>query len=154
MLSYDDFRKEMIRSRILYDSTNKRERLIGEYIIGHSTEFYDMLFLHNEGIEYKVDLKTKKCFKEPISRHWTDFGIPENANNTGQLFIGSSSVPNANLLVTQWYDKITVNGHVFEYYGTWTYEACLPIHVIAHSDTAKTNVHTSFYNIVIGNFMI
>ena len=151
VVSFDKSLKEMIRAQILHDSVNKRERLVGESVIGNITEYYDLLYLHNEKIEYKINLMTKVCTKQALSRQWIDFGIPKIIDNSKKIYIGSSSIPDANLLITSWANKITdKNGNEFIFLGTWTYEDCLPVSAVYYSKVSHTNIHYSFYNIIIG----
>ena len=114
-------------------------------------DFYDVLYLHNQQIEYRLNLKTKECTKQQITRPWVDFGIPKTAKNIGEAYLGSSAVPNANLLVTSWLNEMTdAKGNKYEYMGTWTYEACLPVSAVVYSKTANVNQHTSFFDITPG----
>ena len=62
------------------------------------------------------------------------FGIPRNATNVGEFYVGGSSISNANILVTSWGDKFKdAIGEEVYYTGVWTYEACLPINYIFYS---------------------
>ena len=105
IFGYDTVNNGSFRARIGYDSVYKRERIIEEYTLGTDDEVFDVLYLHNVQTEYRFNLKTKECKKQPITRPWRDFGIPQNATFLGESYLGSSAVPNANLLITIWKDS-------------------------------------------------
>ena len=52
-------------------------------------------------------MRTKQCVRQPITTPWRNFGIPVNATSYGENYIGSSAVPNANLLTTVWGYNVT-----------------------------------------------
>ncbi len=109
----------MLRGHVVYDAVYQRERVIEEQQLGKDVEFMDSLYLYNQKIQYDFNLKTKVCKKNPISRPWRNYGIPANATNYGESYIGSSAVPNANLLATLWGANITDSqGNKYEYYGS------------------------------------
>lgn len=105
--AYDEARQDVIRALLTYDSIYKRERIIDEFTLNQQDDFYDSLYLHNQNIEYRYNFKTKQCTKQALTRPWRDIGIPVNATSLGESYIGSSAVPNANLLTTIWGDKFT-----------------------------------------------
>ena len=45
---------------------------------------------------------------------------------------------------------IKKKGNQWETLGTWSYEACLPIHLTAFSKGANVNYHASYYDITPG----
>lgn len=100
---------------------------------------------------YVYNFKTKNCSVEKIDRPWRNFGVPKNATNMGEAYIGSSAVHKAHLLVTSWKDEMTdKKGNKYEYTGVWTLEACLPITITFYSDTAKVHSIMNFFDIVPG----
>lgn len=148
---YDPIRQDRTRARIWYDAVYQRERIIEEYTLGTDDEFYDILYLHSQQIQYVFSFKNKTCTKTPIDRPWRNFGIPANATSLGESYLGSSAVPNANLLTTIWQDTETDSqGNKYEYMGVWTYEACLPVTITYFSDNAKFNTHVTFVDIIPG----
>jgi hypothetical protein len=141
----------MIRARISYDAVYKRERIIEEFRLGDDDEYFDVLFLHNQQMEYRYNLKTKECQKQPITRPWTDYGVPKNSTSYGESYIGSAAVPNANILVTIWGNEfLDQKGNKIEYMGVWSLEGCLPISANYWSDTAKISTHAHFFDITPG----
>ena len=125
--------------------------MIEEYILGSSDNFYDILYLHSQKIQYVYDLKAKTCTKQTIDRQWRDFGIPQNATSLGESYIGSSAVPNAGVLTTIWSDKFNdEKGNEYNYLGVWTYEACLPVYVVISSPAGGVDRHVSFFDITPG----
>ena len=77
-------RHDRIRARISYDAIYKRERVIEEYQLGREDNFFDVLYLHNQNVEYRYNLKTKVCTKQQVTREWRNFGIPSNAKSLGE----------------------------------------------------------------------
>ena len=151
MFTYDEGQKELIRGRLSYDGIFQRERIIEERRLGSDDEYFDVLYLHNVNTEYRLNLKTKNCTRQPITRPWVDFGILPTAKNVGESYIGSSAVEHAHVLVTSWVDEFTDNkGDKFEHLSSWTYEACLPVSSVLFSQTANINMHTSLFDITPG----
>lgn len=62
----------MTRARVSYDAIYKRIRLIEEYTLGAEDDFYDVLSLFNQNVEYVYNLKTKACTKQAITRSWRE----------------------------------------------------------------------------------
>jgi GAF domain-containing protein len=54
------------------DAIYKRLRFIEEYTLGTEDDFYDVLSLFNQNVEYVYNLKTKVCTKQAISRPWRE----------------------------------------------------------------------------------
>jgi len=78
-------------------------------------------------------------------------GIPTNSTSLGESYVGSSAVPNANVLTTIWRDEVTDSqGNKIVYLGTWTYEACLPVSSFYFSVADKLNTHTQYFDITPG----
>ena len=129
---------EMSRGHIFYDAIHKRERTIEEFQLGKNESKFDILRLHNEGVEYAFDLLTKNCTKYGIRREWRDFGIPSDAKSVGEGCIGSCRVERAGLLVTQWEDEFkNREGEAMYWFGEWTYEACLPVKLELYKKESK-----------------
>jgi hypothetical protein len=148
---FDSVQKSYVRAYLSYDAIYRRERVIEEYILGSDDEFFDVLYLHDAGLEYRLNLKTRNCTITSISRPWVNFGIPDNATSLGESYIGSSAVPNANLLTTIWLNEFKdQKGNDVEYLGVWTYEACLPISIRYSVPNIQYNSVHSFFDIVPG----
>lgn len=140
----------MVRGKLTYDSVYQRERIIEERILGSDQEFLDRLYLHNAQVEYVYNFKTKQCTKQTITRPWRNLGVPQNATSMGESYIGSSAVPNANILTTIWGANFTdTQGNKYRYLGVWSYEGCLPIAINYFSDT-NGYFHSQFYDITPG----
>lgn len=96
-------------------------------------------------------MKTKECTKQAITRPWIDVGVPANATNLGESYIGSSAVPGGNLLVTIWRNQFKDDkGNEIDYFGTWTLEACLPVTANYFSQADNINLHSSYFDITPG----
>jgi hypothetical protein len=139
-----------LRAKFTYDAIYKRERIIEQYSLGQDREAYDVLRLNNQNVEYVYSFKYKNCTTRQITRPWRDFGIPANATSYGEAYIGSSAVPNANVLATLWGANFTdPQGNQVYYSGAWTYEACLPISSTYYGESFGLT-HVSFYDITPG----
>ncbi|KAJ8309365.1 hypothetical protein KUTeg_014239 [Tegillarca granosa] len=85
--------------RVSYDEDSTRIRIIEEEEIGSQREFYDTLYLHNIGKEYKINLKTRKCNVTALTRPFRPFGVPREAKFDGEATIGAAGVPGESLTV-------------------------------------------------------
>ena len=94
--------KFVVRGRLSYDSTYRRERLIEDVLDGTSETFYDVLALYDSQIEFVYNFKSRNCSRRAITRPWRDFGIPDDARSYGEAYIGTSALPGLGLLVTMW----------------------------------------------------
>lgn len=150
-MQYDNSKLETVRARISYDAVYQRERIIEEYRLNTTQGAVDVIYLHKQDIMYVYDLKQKTCQRKASDRPWREFGIPKNATSLGESFIGSSSIPKANLLTTVWSDTfVDQKGNKINYRGIWTYEACIPINIVYYSDTTNLDSHISFYDVTPG----
>lgn len=82
-----------MRARLTYDAVFKRERVIDEVYTNSSKEHYDIIYLHQEQKQYKLNLKTRECSIENITRPWRNIAIPESAQSLGQSYIGTGQLP-------------------------------------------------------------
>ena len=109
----------MIRGHIFYDAIYTRERIIEEEQLGRDHEALDNLYLYKDQIHYEFNLRTKQCRKQPLERPWRNYSIPLNATNHGEVYIGSSGIPQANVLTTLWSANFTdERKNVIEYHGS------------------------------------
>ncbi|XP_064603339.1 mammalian ependymin-related protein 1-like [Liolophura sinensis] len=111
------------RAKLSYDEVNQRVRRIEEVDFSESRDFYDELFLHNVGIAYRLNLRTRVCNVTALSSPFRRVGIPTFAKFRGEGYIGAS-VPNAGVLVSLW-DGATPDGGF--YFGAWTVLDCVPV---------------------------
>jgi hypothetical protein len=119
VFQYDEETQFFSRAYLAYDSIYKRERIIDEYILQNDREAFDVLRIFNSNIEYVYDFRNKTCKNQPISRPWRDFAIPANASSYGESYIGSSAIPNANVLTTSWgYNFTDSQGNSGFYHGS------------------------------------
>jgi len=142
----DHVKKFESRARLSYDGINRRVRMVDEVNIQDKKGFYDILYLHDEGVEYVYDFKTKKCEKRRISREWRPVHIPYNATNYGEAYIGSSSAAGDGVLVTNWAGQDSKGDR---YFMTWTYKDCIPITTGFISQKVGF-LFTSYYDVVLG----
>ena len=95
-------RHDRIRARISYDAIYKRERVIEEYQLGREDDFFDVLYLHNQNVEYRYNFKTKICTKQQVTKEWRNFGIPSNAKSLGE---SCKSITLLNYIICYYYIK-------------------------------------------------
>ncbi|XP_064622758.1 mammalian ependymin-related protein 1-like [Lineus longissimus] len=127
LIEFDPAKKFDRRAKVTYDTANQRVRIVEEEYIGGQKEFMDVLYLHNQGIEYRLDIKTRKCEKKPISRPFPTLQIPTNATFYGEFYIGTSSVLGEGVLVEAWGGEHE-GARVM---GEWTVKDCLPISFVS-----------------------
>ncbi len=66
------------------------------------------------------------------------------------LYVGSSAVPNANILTTLWGAKfVDSKGDNINYFGVYTLTACLPLSIFYDSDSFG-HYEAAFYDITPG----
>jgi hypothetical protein len=70
LFEYDTVQKDMVRAHITYDSVYKRERVIEEFRLGQEDDYFDIIRLFNQKIEYVFNLKARNCTKRAITRDW------------------------------------------------------------------------------------
>ncbi|XP_013400489.1 mammalian ependymin-related protein 1-like [Lingula anatina] len=145
LFQMDITKKFAERAHISYDAINQRIRKVEEVYFNEDREYYDVLWLHNEGMEYRLNLKTKMCNVTALTRPFRKIGIPANAKSGGEAYIGSS-VANDGVLVSLW-SETTEQGA--KYYGSWTYPACVPVSDYFY-DSSVGLVQTHFYNVEVG----
>jgi hypothetical protein len=117
-----------ILARLTYDAVNKRERIIDEIYFNSSKNYYDIIYLHQQHKQFRINLKTRECVVEPITRPWRDMSIPEEAHSLGESFIGSGEIVDAGLLVHNWFGKHqTKTNQTVRYMLQFTRHACLPV---------------------------
>ncbi|XP_065919767.1 mammalian ependymin-related protein 1-like [Dysidea avara] len=111
------------RGKESYDATNFRRRFIEELDTSRTDRnYYDELYLHKEGVGYRLNLKTRECEKFPLTEPWHPTEVPENTTLDGTYYLGSTSVPN-NYVEMNFYHGYTDRGY---YRGSWTVRDCLP----------------------------
>ncbi|XP_064631022.1 mammalian ependymin-related protein 1-like [Lineus longissimus] len=121
---YDPAKKFDRHGKVSYDYANLRVRLIEDETVEGKEQFEDVLYLHDAGVEYRLDIKTRKCERRPISRPFPALHVPSNATWYGEYYIGTSSNHGAGVLVDVW------GGHFEDgsrANGEWTQRDCLPI---------------------------
>lgn len=139
-------RKTERLARLSYDTQFQRIRIKEEVREGTGQEeFYDELFLHEQQIGYRLNLKTKKCDKFSLKEPFPFIGVPSDAHFDGEGYIGTSGVVGAGVLV----DLYTADTQRGRYAGTWTQIDCFPV-----SDTYISRrtgiVHWSFFDVTLG----
>ncbi|CAF1222082.1 unnamed protein product [Adineta ricciae] len=142
---------DTVRGKISYDATYHRTRIIEDIEVGDDEYVFDILSLFDSGLEFVYDLKAHNCTRRPITEPWRDFGIAQNARSYGEAYIGSSSFPDAGVLITIWGGNFTIPSVnvTLSYISTWTYKGCLPVSRTVYSDTYGNDV-LSIYDVTVG----
>ncbi|XP_033127892.1 mammalian ependymin-related protein 1-like isoform X3 [Anneissia japonica] len=140
-------REYEVRAKMSYDARNLRKRYVDEvFINGDKRDYYDVLYLHNVGKEYRYNLKTKTCEVRAISQNrFYPIGIPNNATFYGEANIGTKGFPGEGVLVQEW-GGATERGR---YIGVWTLTGCLPVREGYYSNQTGF-INTEFFDITLG----
>ncbi|XP_078591633.1 mammalian ependymin-related protein 1-like [Branchiostoma floridae x Branchiostoma japonicum] len=133
------------RARISYDAINQRVRVIEEVNIKEQRDFFDVLYLHQVGKEYRYNLKTKECEVKQLAEQFRPFEVPANATNFGESYIGTSAFPADGVLITLWGGEFRGG----RYMAAFTNSGCVPVEDGFCTERIGC-VHTSFYDVVAG----
>ncbi|KAK7482194.1 hypothetical protein BaRGS_00026543 [Batillaria attramentaria] len=133
-------------ARVSYDETNRRVREVEELEFGATRDYYDVLYLHNENKEYRLNLRTRTCNVTTLSRPWIPAGVPRNAQYKGEANVGPVNIPNEHVTVIA-FDGKDEEGN--PYYGTVTSPDCVPVASGFYSKRTGF-IHTTFYDISAG----
>ncbi|KAL4237794.1 Mammalian ependymin-related protein 1 [Mactra antiquata] len=143
----DGSKKFMEYSRLVYDEVNRRERSTEEIQAGTERDYYDVLTLHNENREYRLNLKTKKCNVTTVNHPFRVKGVPEGAKFLFEAEVGAASIPFEHLT------SITFGGEYTEdhvkYISTVTFPDCVPILDNYYNDVVKY-VESRYFDIKAG----
>merc|ERR1711963_1383096 len=134
-------------AKISYDEQGKRVREIEELEFGSDREFYDVIYLHNENKEYRLELKSRKCNVSTISRPFIPAGIPVEGRYVGEAVVGPVNIANEHVTVVTYDGKFSDGA---DFYGSVSYPDCVPISS-GYCSNRTGFVHTSFYDIVAGS---
>ncbi|KAK3093412.1 hypothetical protein FSP39_015267 [Pinctada imbricata] len=136
----------MERRRLSYDETNKRERKIAEIEEGSTRSFYDVLSLHNEGKEYTLDLRTRKCNVTTLTRPFFYRGVLPGSTFQYLSEIGASGVPYESTIVAGFAGNSSTGSE--HHVSIVSYPSCVPIQNqhFRGNDYEESN----YYNITIG----
>ncbi|XP_069117848.1 mammalian ependymin-related protein 1-like [Argopecten irradians] len=129
-----------------YDETQRRFREIEEVVFGSDKEYFDVLYLHNVGKEYRLNLKTRKCNVTNLMRPFRPFGIPPEGQFDGSATVGASGVPNEFMAVNNFHGNFSDGAHFF---GTVTSPDCFPITSGFYSEDSGF-VHRTFFDLNVG----
>merc|ERR1711963_356509 len=110
-------------AKISYDEQGKRVREIEELEFGSDREFYDVIYLHNENKEYRLELKSRKCNVSTISRPFIPAGIPVEGRYVGEAVVGPVNIANEHVTVVTYDGKFSDGA---DFYGSVSYPDCCP----------------------------
>ena len=132
-------------AKLSYDETNTRAREIEEIEFGSDREIYDVLYLHNVGKEYRLNIKTRKCNVTALTRPFRPYGVPPGAQFDGSATIGAAGIPGESLVVENW---SLVDGDD-KFYGVVSSPDCVPIEYAFYSQRTSL-ITTTFFDINVG----
>ncbi|XP_061173415.1 mammalian ependymin-related protein 1-like [Saccostrea echinata] len=112
------------RGRISYDEPSSRWRIVEEETEGRQVDYYDILYLHNVGKEYRLNLKTRQCNVTTITHTFRPYGVPREANFTGEATIGAAGIPGENVAILNFAGQYQ-DGTKF--FGDVTSPDCIPV---------------------------
>ncbi|ESO90087.1 hypothetical protein LOTGIDRAFT_233900 [Lottia gigantea] len=133
-------------AKVSYDEDQKRVREIEEVAIGSTKDYYDVLYLHNIGIEYRFNLRTRKCNVTTISKTFIPFSVPGFAKFAGQGNIGVAGFTNEHVDI-QLFEGKTPEGHPL--FISVTSPDCFPVNFGYYSPTVGYD-HRNFYDVTVG----
>ncbi|XP_046579778.1 LOW QUALITY PROTEIN: mammalian ependymin-related protein 1-like [Haliotis rubra] len=143
--TFDPDRRFYRTARFAYDDRQRRFREFEEVQVGRDVDFFDKLYLFNEGKEYRVNLRTRTCNETGITRPWIPFGVPPDARFRGNADIGAAGVPDEHVIVNLFDGTIDNNPYFMTASGT----DCIPIQAGFFSNDTG-GVLTDFFDISIG----
>ena len=142
----DPSKKFEMWSHFAYDAMNERTRSMDIILINKTRDFYEILRLHRYSLEYRVDLKTKKCTIHPLTEPFRHIEIPRDAHLIGEIYIGGS-YPGEGVEVSMW--NGTTPDKQGRWFGSFTTLGCIPVSV--SFDVPRTGfVHSNFYDVTLG----
>ncbi|XP_041354560.1 mammalian ependymin-related protein 1-like [Gigantopelta aegis] len=144
--TFDHQRKSQIFARFAYDDIEKRFREIEIEQFGKQHAFYDTLYLHNVGLEYKLDLRTRKCNVTAITSPFRPFAIPPDAKFKGAVVYGAAGIPNQHVNLNRFEGEM---GELqFEMFHTSP--NCIPVQVSFFKNSTRVVKHRQFYDVSVG----
>ncbi|XP_076099850.1 mammalian ependymin-related protein 1-like [Mytilus galloprovincialis] len=146
-VAYDRSKMFEERSKVSYDETNERVRIIEEVEIGQDRDYYDVLYLHNIGKEYRLNFKTRQCNVTELTRPFRPFGVPPGAEFEGSATLGVSGLPGEFITIENFAGDLM--REKARYFGFVTSPDCYPVQTnFMSTDTGLVTM--SFYDINVG----
>ncbi|KAL4237799.1 Mammalian ependymin-related protein 1 [Mactra antiquata] len=131
-----------------YDEVNRRTRSIEEREVGKERDYYDTLHLHNVGMEYRLNLRTKQCNVTKLTRPFRYIGVPDNAHFLFEAEIGAAQVPDEHLTAKTFDGKFEDGA---SYVVTVTSPDCIPIALdVHHNDSSNEWFHERYFDVKLG----
>ncbi|XP_033479223.2 ependymin-like [Epinephelus lanceolatus] len=132
---------------ISYDAFGKRMRVRTYPLVANQTSSMDQLMLFNQKVYYEIDWSRFSCKKKALDTTFVPMQVPSNAQNMGQVFMGSSSSWGMGVLVNNWNGELPQNG---TYSFVFTETGCIPLTMSVHTPASGWSM-ISTYNWVLGN---
>ncbi|XP_025105690.1 mammalian ependymin-related protein 1-like [Pomacea canaliculata] len=132
-------------AQISYDETNRRVREIEELDFSTGRDYFDVLYLHNINVEYRLNLRTRQCNTTTLSRPFIPFGVPPDARYDVEYTVGPANIPEEHITVIRFDGNITEGA----YFGTVTSPDCVPVTSGFFSNRTGF-IHSTFYDITTG----
>ncbi|XP_041351366.1 ependymin-like [Gigantopelta aegis] len=144
---FDRVRKLEVFGKFAYDDINRRYREFEFIQTGSKSEFYDKLFLHNEGFEYSMNLRTRICNKTAITWPFRPYAVPPDANFRGTSVLGPSNLGRQHVTINI-FDGKTPEGNI--YYAITTGEDCYPVTFTFFDKKTGETDRENFFDISLG----
>ncbi|XP_041354633.1 mammalian ependymin-related protein 1-like [Gigantopelta aegis] len=142
---FDPKDKVAVFVRLSYDADNRRVRELEEIDTTSTKDYYDVLYLHNVGLEYRLNLRTKQCNKTVLTRPFVPMHLPSDAHFRGEASMGEASNPDEHVILAFFEGKFEGNF----YAASVTVPNCFPV---AFDFLSKQTglIHTTYYDITGG----
>ncbi|KAK3792910.1 hypothetical protein RRG08_033761 [Elysia crispata] len=113
----------MVKGFIGYDETQRRIRVIEEQREQKEDSAYEYLIIHEQNIEYRVDLHTRKCNITQPREPFRPIGVPPDSKFLYEGVIGAAGVAGETVTVAGFGAQFEGN----EFEVTVTYPNCFPV---------------------------
>ena len=149
MIETNDIKNFRLESFISYDSVNRRQRIIWKETRNNQVQEYEKIFLEKQNVLYQYNILTKTCSK--INNYvWKSFDVPEGSTYFGSSYIGTSAIPNGNLVANVWAKNYTDSTGTVEFVGMWSDAGCVPLRAIVSGGADFGISRTNYYDITPG----
>lgn len=143
-------RREERFGRFYYDEDNKRIARRENVTQGlNYTDFYDEIFLHEEQVGYRINVRTKECSKFSLTDPFPIIGPYLDDSYQGEAFIGSS-ISDRDGVRVQMYSGSNERG---QFFGVWIPAeegTCFPVSETYTRISDRSSSTMRWYDIRLG----
>jgi len=134
-----------VRAHFVHDAARRRVSVFEEFENQTSRDFFHRLEFFNEGVAYRINLRTHECHHEAITWPWREHHVPHSARFVRSFYLGSQAFKDGGLQVNAWVDE----GFDHRWEGSFTDDGCVPV-----TENVVTNrtgfIHMTYYNFILG----